>query len=81
MDTSFFKGEVGAVCMADPIHDLMIGNMPQSNMFPYQEWKKDELQMSAVITRAQGENAEKPIRVNVRNMKRKYKTDSSLKTI
>lgn len=53
IDTPYFCGEVHAMCMRNPIYDLIIGNVPGALPAdqPNQDWSPPEV--SAVVTRAQ----------------------------
>jgi len=57
-ETSYYSGRVKAVCMENPLYDVIIGNVPgvmiddSSNM----------LETQAVVTKSQAKNQAKPIK-------------------
>ena len=55
VDTPYFKGEVEAQCLSDPIYDLIIGNVPGAREAenPDPSWQE----ASAVITRSQAKKS------------------------
>ncbi len=54
VDTPYFSGEVDAMCMPNPIHDLIIGNIPGVKPVPDPNWQRERIpcKASAVTTRA-----------------------------
>jgi len=62
VDTPFFKGPVTAVCMDNPLYDVIIGNV--ANVID--DVKEESYETLAVITRAQTkqqEKTQKPLKV------------------
>ena len=63
VDTPYFKGEVEAQCLSDPIYDLIIGNVPGAREAenPDPSWQE----ASAVITRSQAKKSDQhtPLKV------------------
>ena len=64
VDTPFYVGEVEALCLKDPLFDLIIGNVPEARepSDPNPEWGV----VAAVVTRAQARKSKetKPLKVN-----------------
>ena len=68
IDTPFYKGEVEAMCMEKPIHDLILGNICGIRDKPDKNWGKSQeiecdLEISkaqAVTTRAQAKKEKRP---------------------
>jgi transposase InsO family protein len=57
IDTKFYKGKIDAVCMRDPLYDLIIGNVDEVKDV-YMGSKPQEIQ--AVMTRKMREEEKKP---------------------
>ena len=62
LDSPFFIGELEALCVAEPIYDVVLGNIPGAREpnDPDENWKGD--QGLAVVTRNQRKNETKPVR-------------------
>ncbi len=65
VDTPFYTGEIEAMCMRQPIYDLILGNVHGVRDTPDEMWhhKTEETgQSSAVTTRAQARKEDVPIK-------------------
>jgi len=64
VDTPFFVGTIDAMCVNDPIYELIIGNLPGASTTPNGNWKDREpnTEAAAVTTRAQTQRDKQPIK-------------------
>ena len=87
VDTPYFTGEVEAMCMEDPLYDLILGNIPSVSNVPDPTWR---IEGNAITTRAQQEKSKKPIQplkvptaelhdVNMEKLIKEQKQDKTLK--
>ena len=59
VDTPYFTGEVEAMCMENPLYDLIIGNVPSVSNVPNPRWR---MECNAAVTHAQEEKTKRPIK-------------------
>ena len=64
VDTPYFVGDIEAMCMEQPIYDLVIGNIDSASLIPNKNWKpiNGKCEAAVVTTRAQAKRDEKPIK-------------------
>ena len=73
VNTPFYTGTVEAMCMKDPLFDLIIGNVPGARKpnDPNPEWGV----VTAAVTRAQARNVENPKQLKVKEATSKMAVD------
>ncbi len=59
VDTPYFRGQVEAMVMDNPVYDFILGNVPGVRGSPDMKWR---VQGNAVTTRAQAEKEKKPLK-------------------
>lgn len=62
VDCPFYRGEVEAMVMENPIYDLVLGNAPGVSKMPDENWGKQGENIAAVVTRAQAKKSERSIK-------------------
>ncbi|XP_033726122.1 uncharacterized protein LOC117315829 [Pecten maximus] len=64
VDTPFYVGKLEAMCMKDPIYDLVIGNVDTAKLTADVDWRplSEENKSAAVMTRAEAKREKQPIK-------------------